>query len=274
MLGRKSDTNNTYLEEIFVFIAIFLCPTDILKGRNNGYTKLSKGIESCLLIQKLVQTTNIAESRPFQKLYNGFYCVRRDAAWQKVYYGFFEQNKHKNPSFKEIITHLYIKTGRVEASFASKMNATLNVDAPIWDQFVLHNLGLSMKPYYKNSSDKLNDSIRLYDKIVEWYQQNLSSEEWNSKVAIFDATFPNHRLLSKTKKIDFMLWTQTEEEPMSQEEDLIGVLKEVLCELKKLNQKIDDLRGNGKHDLDDINDQLYLINVNLPGDVKAMFYDD
>ena len=35
---------------------------------------------------------------------------------------------------------LYVETGNIEASFSSKMIATIDSDKPIWDQYVLQNM--------------------------------------------------------------------------------------------------------------------------------------
>ena len=40
---------------------------------------------------------------------------------------------------------MYEATGNIEASFSSKMLATINTDMPIWDCYVVQNLCLNMK---------------------------------------------------------------------------------------------------------------------------------
>lgn len=70
----------------------------------------------------------------FQRRYNGFYKVqRRDARWMAAYYGLMAQTAANGLTFHDILNSLYTTTGRMEASFASKLFATLNPNAPVID---------------------------------------------------------------------------------------------------------------------------------------------
>lgn len=155
-------------------------------------------------IVKNFKNTNVATDKIFQKKFNGFYRVRRNVEWQKVYYAIMERGKTQTLSFERVLYELYNATGRVEASFASKLIHTLNNDMPIWDKFVLQNLGLKM-PVCKGEK-KIQKSIFLYQKIVNWYEQVLTTIEINQKITEFDGIFPEYKWFSETKKIDFLLW--------------------------------------------------------------------
>jgi hypothetical protein len=52
-----------------------------------------------------------------------------------------ERNKENPPSFEKTITYIYEELDRFEASFSSKLVATLNPAMPIWDSVVLKNFG-------------------------------------------------------------------------------------------------------------------------------------
>lgn len=63
----------------------------------------------------------------FQRMFNGYYKVRRNEDWQKEYYAIFTEAK-KNPenyTFERILRKLHEKTRMIEASFSSKMLATI-----------------------------------------------------------------------------------------------------------------------------------------------------
>lgn len=70
--------------------------------------------------------------------------IRRNEKWRQHYYDLFAKAKTERFSFEQIITELYRLTGNVEASFSSKMLATIDASKPIWDQYVLQNLGLEL----------------------------------------------------------------------------------------------------------------------------------
>lgn len=73
--------------------------------------------------------------------------------------------KTEYATFEDILDFLYESTGRIEASFASKMLATLYPNQPIWDKYVIHNLEL------KVSEKSLDVAVDVYEKMVEWYGQ-------------------------------------------------------------------------------------------------------
>ena len=112
----------------------------------------SLGLDRYAEIMKKAKTTNISEDREFQHLFNAFYRVRRNEAWRKIYYSLFEEMKQGSPNFESILRFLYEKTGNIEASFSSKMLATLCPEKPIWDRYVLENLGLKLDAAARNSN--------------------------------------------------------------------------------------------------------------------------
>ena len=121
----------------------------------------------------------------FQRMFNGYYKVRRNENWQKEYYAIFTEDK-KNPenyTFERILRKLHEKTRMIEASFSSKMLATIDPSKPIWDQYVLKNLGLQLKG--KDAESKLKNAIDLYSKIEDWYNSYLNSSEIVEKEIIF-----------------------------------------------------------------------------------------
>ena len=167
-------------------------------------SKKKRGFEKYAEITQMFATMNVAEDKGFQKKYNGFYRVRRNSAWQEVYYDIMEKGREAEPTFEYVLRELYAKTGKVEASFTSKLLHTLNHDMPIWDQFVLQNLDLKV-PLCKGEQ-KIQTVIDIYHQIMQWYEKALISEAIERKILEFDEVFPEYRWFSKTKKLDFLLW--------------------------------------------------------------------
>ncbi len=167
--------------------------------------KQSFGIERYAYIVKELQKRNVSKDKDYQRTYNAFYVVRRDAKWRKIYFDYFEKHKNnKKLSFEEVIQYLYQQTGLVESSFSSKLLSTINPQMPIWDLYVLKNLGLETrvgKPLYK-----LEQSVKLYREIRDYYL-GLSESKWGKEViSVFNITLPQYKWISDVKKIDFFLW--------------------------------------------------------------------
>ena len=163
--------------------------------------RVQVGIDKYHRIMKRVHEVDVSTDMEFQRFFNGFYRMRqRSADFYKCYYCFLEANKC-NPSltYEEVITHLYQETGSIHASFSSKLLATVNPNMPIWDKFVLQNLGLRTPYYYEK--DRLQKTIQLYQQICDWYQ----TEEAIQKLQLFNELFPDVDI-SNVKKIDFVLW--------------------------------------------------------------------
>lgn len=166
----------------------------------------AEDLASYAWIMEQVNKTNVLADAQFQRTFTRFYVLRRNAAQQKAYYGLLEASKGKaDVCFSTILRALYEATGWVEASFSSKLLATLQPDMPIWDSIVLSRLGL--KPSTSDDKEKrLAHSEKLYENIVRWYREFLPTPEAQAAVAAFDKAFPNYADFTATKKIDFLLW--------------------------------------------------------------------
>ena len=161
------------------------------------------------LIDDLLKT-DVSMDADYQKNFNGFFRVRKNQDWQKEYYSLFESVKLGDLTFADIITEIYRRTGTVEASFSSKMLATINPNMPIWDQFVLKNLGLKLTG--SDSKEKLGNAIVLYEEIQKWYENYLKTDNAKECLAFFDETFVDYKWMTDVKKIDFFLWNMREDE--------------------------------------------------------------
>lgn len=116
----------------------------------------SMGLDKYDEIMRQVNTVDVSRDADFQRQFNGFYIVRRNADWRKIYYELFETMKTEPVTFAIIITKLFEKTGNIEASFSSKMLATLNPDKPIWDR------------YYKSLTGRPVSIDRQYYRIIPY----------------------------------------------------------------------------------------------------------
>lgn len=166
---------------------------------------LSLGLKKYEFIMRRFRQVDVHTDVDFQTTFNAFYIVRRDADWRNKYYELFEQGKNNPLTFKGIIEAMYEASGNVEASFSSKMYATLYPDRPLWDQYILKNIGMKLEG--KSQQDKLRNAIILYEEIEEWYSRYLMTDNAMECIDTFNQLLPSYSWISNIKKIDFLLWS-------------------------------------------------------------------
>ena len=154
----------------------------------------------------IAPVTDVSQNPVFQRKFNAFYRIRRNAEWRRCYYSLFEQAKEKQYGFADVIRTLFVETGNVECSFSSKMLATIEPQKPIWDQYVLQNLGLVLNG--KTPHERVENAIEVYESIENWFAEYMQTEEALENIAVFDRMLPSYAWLSDVKKIDFLLWSK------------------------------------------------------------------
>ena len=164
-------------------------------------TRLPGAIEKYLKIMESVQHTDVSQDTDFQRLFNGYYRMRqRSPEFYKVFYSYLEQQKHNRQlTFHDVLSDLYAETGTLTPSFSSKLLATVRPEMPVWDKFVLQNLGLKAPYYYEK--DRMQKTEALYSSICQWYETPAAQENLN----VFERIHPNVPI-TDVKKIDFILW--------------------------------------------------------------------
>ncbi len=168
----------------------------------------SMGLDKYADIMNGAQEKDVSCDMDFQHEFNAFYRVRRNAGWRDCYYKLFERAKKEHFSFADVIGSLYVETGNIEASFSSKMIATIDPAMPIWDQYVLQNLGLDLKG--KTPRERIINAVQIYDWICEWYHDYLLTDEARENIAEFDRRLPSYTWIADIKKIDYLLWSRRE----------------------------------------------------------------
>lgn len=179
-------------------------------------TERKNDLEKYAEIIDQVHSVNVATDVAFQRKFTYFYKVRRDEEWRKTFFRLFEECKGMDDlTFEYILRTIYEMTGRIEASFSSKMFAALHTQMPIWDRIVLEKL--RMKPgAYQDKEKRLKEAVDIYHQIEYWYQGFLQSESSRDFIEAFDTVFPEYREFSDVKKIDFLIWAGGETGPLPQ----------------------------------------------------------
>ena len=165
--------------------------------------KVEIGLNKYYWIQQNLHSQNISTNLEFQRNFNGFYRIRRNSEWRKHYFDLLEKAKESEITFEKVLEKIYADTGRLEASFASKLVATINPDLPVIDRFVLNNTGLKL-PYY-SSLERKRKIIRVYDDLIANFVDFLESSTGDFLIKRFKEMYPLHNITS-TKIVDLVLW--------------------------------------------------------------------
>jgi hypothetical protein len=183
-------------------------------------TVISECLETALDLKtyveiiRTVESVNFKATEKFRKMYNGFYKVRqRSSEWYDKYFLAMEQQSVKNRSFEELL-HIMHEEGRqmIEVSFVSKLMATVNPQLPIWDKYVLINLGKVAEWKRLQTADvekRIEEAAKIYAYIESWYKAFIEDDNGKLCIAKFDEALPMYKdKLTDIKKIDYLLWSK------------------------------------------------------------------
>ncbi|MDB5313283.1 MAG: hypothetical protein JWO38_7485 [Gemmataceae bacterium] len=165
---------------------------------------VSVGLEKYCRLQAALATTDVAQDRGFQRGFNAFYRIRRNADWQSTFYTLFQREKSGPQPFAEVLRTLHDATGRVEASFASKLTASVDPSRPVVDAFVLKNLGLRL-PRNGAIEARLAQIAEQYDHIGRVFAEFLDTEMGRYLTTRFKELYPGQPV-TPVKMLDLVLW--------------------------------------------------------------------
>ncbi len=167
--------------------------------------RIKKGLEQYLWIQKEVELRDVSEDEEFQRRFNYFYKIipHRNKVWQNEFYNLLENSKNTEITFETLLSNLFNKTGKIEASFVSKLMATLNPELPVIDSVVLKNLGLRLPYSYVKNRELLINEIHL--KLVDEFANFLKTENGVYLKEQFNLAYPEVGI-TKIKMLDLVLW--------------------------------------------------------------------
>ena len=161
------------------------------------------GLEKYQWIMRRVRDCDARRDAEFQRAFNGFYKVRRDEAWRRQYFALLEQAKATPMTFSDVLRAIHTSTGRVEASYSSKLVATLNPSLPVWDRYVLDFFGLCAP--YPYQRDRVACCERLYGELYRLMVELVASAEGRLICAMFARRYPRVGV-SDLKRVDLVLW--------------------------------------------------------------------
>ena len=173
--------------------------------------RIAPGLRRYLWLQERLRATDLRVDPEYRRHFNYFYRVRRGTDWQDKFYYLLETSKRRAVTFAEILHVLHEATGRYEASFASKLVATINPNMPVIDSVVLRNLNLALPRY--NAKDRFERLVRLHRILVSWFRAFLKTGTGRYLTKRFREEYPSVRI-SEIKMLDLALWQTRPNRPL------------------------------------------------------------
>jgi hypothetical protein len=165
--------------------------------------RLKVGLDRYLWVQGRVRSCDVSVDEEFQRRFDAFYRVRRGSSWRAQYFLLMESAKQTGIDFPQALVQLNRRTGRIEASFASKLVATLNPATPIIDRFVLQSFDLKLPNW--GSPERESKTICVYHAFCGAYETLLQGGNDGEIRRRFDQRPPGSEI-TELKKVDLVLW--------------------------------------------------------------------
>jgi len=165
--------------------------------------RLKKGLDQYLWLQCNLGLSDVSASQRFQTCFNGFYRVRRGPSWRVEYFALMESSKVSGIDFPDALEEIHRRTSRIEASFASKLVATLDTSKPVVDKFVLEKFELKLPR--SGLKNRVSKTVDVYRELCDAYRDFIESPKGTSIRELFERQYPRSGL-SELKKLDLVLW--------------------------------------------------------------------
>jgi len=165
--------------------------------------RVAPGLKKYQWLQAQRDTCDLRSDPEYRKRFNGFYRVRRGQDWQDKFYDLLEAKKGQTVPFAEVLDTLHRTTGRYEASFASKLLATIDPRMPVIDSIVLRNLNLRLPA--ASSKQRIERIQQVHSRLVTCFEEFLSTEMGRHLVERFRAEYPAANI-TEIKMLDLVLW--------------------------------------------------------------------
>jgi hypothetical protein len=167
--------------------------------------KIGKPLQKYLWLQERATALNNTQAdEDFCRKFSGFYRVRaRDAAWRSAYFGLMGELRGEPLDFRICLTKVQTVTGRIEASFASKLLATLDPNLPVIDKIVLGHLGLRLPSW--GVPNRIEKAVSVYRSLTDALAEYIRSEPGKRAIAAFRTAYPEARI-TDVKIVDLILW--------------------------------------------------------------------
>lgn len=145
-------------------------------------------------------------AQDFRRTFNGYYGVRRNAVWRSHFYRLFEKAKTVPAEFETILGELHSKTDRIEASFVSKLLATLDPELPVLDSVVRAFLARHVPVPRFGGADQAVIFHRYLTDTMARLATTSQALEWSGKFAQCFESVEGANKITTIKRLDFLIW--------------------------------------------------------------------
>ena len=185
-------------------------PEKLISEINRNYAELisslskNRVLDPYVKIQTSFMDVDISADKDFRKTFTNFYRLRLPKGYDE-FFDYFEKSKTRKIGFESILTELQCITGRVEASFSSKLLHTINTASPVIDSLVFAKLGWSLPK--STEPQRIRKTADTHNKLTKFYKGALENEKWRIISAHFEEriNYANY-VISEEKKLDTLLW--------------------------------------------------------------------
>ena len=178
----------------------------VFDGRN--LKKWEKDIADYIYLVKNLHCADSADIRPaYRRVFNRFYKVRMKNEWQTryLYPLFFRCAEENNANFGGILDALSKQTNQLQASFASKLAATIDPRLPVIDKNVLSYLDQKLPSSHIEFEDRIAVVVELHKNMQLEFNRFLETSTGKYLVEKFTGAYPKAKI-STMKMLDFVLW--------------------------------------------------------------------
>jgi len=164
---------------------------------------LQGGLEQYQAIQARLSDVDVQSDLEFQRRFNRFYRVRRNAKWRGQFYSLFAEALEHGYDFRTVCNELHERTDRWEASFTSKLIATVDPTQPVIDSVVLKNLDLRLPSH--GTEHRLDRLCDVHRDLKGQLEAILKTEPGKYIVEQFRTLYPKAKI-TPIKMVDLVLW--------------------------------------------------------------------
>jgi hypothetical protein len=179
----------------------------IFDARNKARWLKNLGVYEYLLRHRnnVGSAQEASATQDYERNFNYFYQVRRNAEWRKKFYALFYGMRGNDVSFEHILRTLLAETGKVEASFSSKLAATLDPTLPVIDRHVLSYVGARLPMSVKDPEKRIGIIVGMYTGMGVAFNEFLTRPAGRHLVARFKEEYPE-TAIHEMKMLDLVLW--------------------------------------------------------------------
>jgi hypothetical protein len=169
-------------------------------------------VEKVLFLNLVRANPSLALEPYYQRLFKGYYRMgKRDSAFYQHYFALLEEaaSQKSLPSLEDLLSGLYRATGQRHLSFSSKLLATVDDSAVIYDRNVASLLKVpSTQLPHRNWLAEAKNRYAAVERGITAFTRRT---EWPEIEAIFDTSFPDATDLPILRKADLLLWVSYEQ---------------------------------------------------------------